>query len=74
MHLQAHRHAGDVALDLHHVVQDQVRQHHEGVLAHACAARLCTSEVRLHGMGATCLCKARGANAVEQLQHSKPMR
>ncbi len=33
---QAERQARDVALHLHHVVQDEVRQHHQARLAHAC--------------------------------------
>ena len=35
----AHGDAGDVPLDLHHVVQDEVRQHHQRVLAHPCEHR-----------------------------------
>jgi hypothetical protein len=34
--LQAQGQAGDVALHLHHVVEDQVRQHHQAVASHAC--------------------------------------
>lgn len=34
--LQAQGHARDVALHLHHVIHDQVGQHHQAVLAHAC--------------------------------------
>jgi len=35
---QAQRQRGHVALDLHHVVQYEVREHHQARLAHACAA------------------------------------
>ena len=34
--LQAQRQPRDVALHLHHVIQDEVREHHQAVLAHAC--------------------------------------
>jgi len=34
---QAQRQRGHVALDLHHVVEDEVREHHQARLAHACA-------------------------------------
>jgi len=34
--LQAQGHARNVALHLHHVIHDQVGQHHQAVLAHTC--------------------------------------
>lgn len=34
--LQAQGHACDVALHLHHVIHDQVGQHHQAVFANAC--------------------------------------
>lgn len=34
--LQAQGHARNVALHLHHVIHDQVGQHHQAVFAHAC--------------------------------------
>lgn len=33
---QAQRQACNVALDLHHVIQDEVAQHHDRIFAHPC--------------------------------------
>jgi len=51
--LQAQGHARDVALHLHHVIHDQVGQHHQAVLAHTCD-RTATVDCNLE----FCLCRS----------------
>lgn len=36
--LQANGHAGNVPFHLHHVIQDEMSQHHQTILAHPCMA------------------------------------